>query len=341
MEVSVLIKLAVSLALGLLLGLERERTEASVAGIRTFALISLMGTICGLLGLQFGGWVVATGLAALAVLLVIANFARVKAGDIDPGLTTEFAATLLYGVGAYLAYGQTSVAVALGGTIALLLHLKKPMHKLVASIGEKHIKAIMRFVLVALVILPLLPNQDYGPYGAFNPFKTWLFVVLVVGLSLGGYMIYQFVGGKAGTLLNGILGGLISSTATTISQARQSAEAGSARWPVALIIMVASTVLYARVLVLIAIIAMEKFLQLGPPLAVMTATCGIIVAAGFRLSGKHPARMTPPQNPAELKSALILGALYAVIRLAAAAAKEHFGSGGGTGCITISNKLTV
>ena len=117
MEVSVLIKLAVSLALGLLLGLERERTEASVAGIRTFALISLMGTICGLLGLQFGGWVVATGLAALAVLLVIANFARVKGGDIDPGLTTEFAATLLYGVGAYLAYGQTSVAVALGGTM--------------------------------------------------------------------------------------------------------------------------------------------------------------------------------------------------------------------------------
>ncbi len=245
MEVSVLIKLAVSLALGLLLGLERERTEASVAGIRTFALISLMGTICGLLGLQFGGWVVATGLAALAVLLVIANFARVKGGDIDPGLTTEFAATLLYGVGAYLAYGQTSVAVALGGTIALLLH-----------------------------------------------------------------------------------GGLISSTATTISQARRSAEAGSARWPAALIIMVASTVLYARVLVLIAIIAMEKFLQLGPPLAVMMAACGIIVAAGFRLAGKHPARMTPPQNPAELKSALILGALYAVIRLAAAAAKEHFGSGG-------------
>jgi hypothetical protein len=106
MEASVLLKLGISLALGLLVGLERERAGASIAGIRTFALISLMGTICGLLGGQFGGWVVATGLAALAVLLMIGSFARVKGGDIDPGLTTELAATLLYGVGAYLADGR-------------------------------------------------------------------------------------------------------------------------------------------------------------------------------------------------------------------------------------------
>src|SRR5262245_12284759 len=197
MESNVFIQLGVSLLLGLLVGLQRERTESTVAGIRTFALITVFGTICAWLATKHGGWVIAAGLMALAALLVIANLARIKSGDIDPGMTTEIAALLLFGVGACVVIGQMAVAVALGGAIALLLQLKKPLHKFVATIGETDIKAIMQFVLVTLVILPVLPNRTFGPYAVLNPFKIWLFVVLIVGVSLCGYVVFKLVGDKA------------------------------------------------------------------------------------------------------------------------------------------------
>lgn len=328
MESNVFIQLGVSLLLGLLVGLQRERTEPAVAGIRTFPLITVFGTMCAWLATQYGGWVIAAGLLALAALLVIANLARIKSGDIHPGLTTEIAALLLFGVGACVVIGQMAVAVALGGTIALLLQLKKPMHQFVAAIGETDIKAIMQFALVTLVILPVLPNRTFGPYAVFNPFKIWLFVVLIVGVSLCGYLIFKLVGHKAGTWLGGVLGGVISSTATTVSYARRSAEAPGGANLAALVIMIASTILYARVLILIGAVASGSFLQLAPPLAVMFVACAVIAGVASRLGRKHPARMPPQENPAELKSALIFGALYALISFAVAAAKDHFGSSG-------------
>jgi uncharacterized membrane protein (DUF4010 family) len=328
MENNVFIQLGVSLLLGLLVGLQRERTEPAVAGIRTFPLITVFGTVCAWLATQYGGWVIAAGLLALAALLVIANLARIKSGDIHPGLTTEIAALLLFGVGACVVIGQMAVAVALGGTIALLLQLKKPLHQFVAAIGETDMKAIMQFALVTLVILPVLPNRTFGPYAVFNPFKIWLFVVLIVGVSLCGYLIFKFVGHKAGTWLGGVLGGVISSTATTVSYARRSAEASDSASLAALVIMIASTILYARVLILIGAVASGSFLQLAPPLAVMFVACAVIAGVASRLERKHPVSMPPQENPSELKSALIFGALYALISFAVAAAKDRFGSSG-------------
>ena len=328
MESNVFIQLGVSLLLGLLVGLQRERTEPAVAGIRTFPLITVFGTLCAWLATEHGGWVIAAGLMALAALLVVANLVRLKSGDIDPGLTTEIAALLLFGVGACVVIGQMAVAVALGGVIALLLQLKKPMHQFVAAIGETDIKAIMQFVLVTLVILPVLPNRTFGPYAVLNPFKIWLFVVLIVGVSLCGYLIFKVVGHKAGTWLGGVLGGVISSTATTVSYARRSADAPGGANLAALVIMIASTILYVRVLILIGAVASKSFLQIAPPLAVMFVACAIIAGLASRLAGKHTSKMPPPENPAELKSALVFGALYAVIIFAAAAARDRFGASG-------------
>ena len=328
MEDTVLVKLGVSLVLGLLVGMQRERTESSLAGIRTFTLITLYGTVCGLLARQVGGWVVAAGLIALAGLFVIGNYARLKTDDIDPGLTTELAALLMFGVGAYLAVGSMSIPVVLSGAIALLLQLKKPMHRFVAAIGEKDIRAIMQFVLVTLVILPVLPNQAFGPYGSLNPFKIWLFVVLIVSLSLFGYLIYKLAGVKAGMLFGGVLGGLISSTATTVSYAKSSTETPEGMGPAALVIMIASTVLYVRLTVLIAVVAARQFVQLTMPLLVMFGAGAVIVGGAYRLVQKQSIKLLPPENPAELKSALILGALFAVISLAVATAKVRLGSTG-------------
>jgi hypothetical protein len=137
MESNVFIQLGVSLLLGLLVGLQRERTESAVAGIRTFPLITVFGTMCAWLATAHGGWVIAAGLMALAALLVVANLVRLKSGDIDPGLTTEIAALLLFGVGACVVIGQMAVAVALGGVIALLLQLK-PMRNSSRPSAKRH-----------------------------------------------------------------------------------------------------------------------------------------------------------------------------------------------------------
>src|SRR4029077_10824533 len=210
-DLIVLQQLAVSFGIGLLLGLQRERAESSIGGIRTFPLIAIFGTVCALLGKTFGGWMVAAGLLALVAIVVYSNFAKIKSGDIDPGMTTEVAALLLYGLGAYVVIGSMVVTVVVGGAVAVLLQFKKPLHALAGAIGERDMRAIMQFVLLSLVILPVLPHQDFGPYGVWNPFQIWLMVVLIVGISLTGYIAYKCLGARRGTLLAGVLGGLISS----------------------------------------------------------------------------------------------------------------------------------
>src|SRR5206468_11745638 len=140
----------IALGLGLLVGMQRERTESHIAGIRTFPLITMLGTITGLLGLRYGGWVIAAGLAGLAAIVIVIKSERTDLPS-DPGITTEVAVLLMFGVGAYLVPGYLSVAVALAGMIAVLLHLKPEMHALARKVGANDFTAFMQLVLVTLV----------------------------------------------------------------------------------------------------------------------------------------------------------------------------------------------
>lgn len=321
-------QLVVSFGLGLLLGLERERREASIGGIRTFPIISLFGTVCAHVGQVFGGWIVAAGLMALAAVVVFANFAKMKSGDVDPGATTEIAMLLLYVLGVLIVAGGIAAALVVGGALALLLHLKKPLHDFAAAVGERDMRAIMQFVLLSLIILPVLPHGAYGPYGVWNPFKLWLMVVLIVGLSLGGYVAYKVFGARAGAVLGGVIGGLVSSTATTVSFARRAASQTSLAPLAALVISIAACISLARVLVEIAVVAPGSFLKLAPPLAALLGIC-LLITAGLYFLGNHSHTEMPEQkNPAELKSALIFGILYALVLVAVAAGREYFGSAG-------------
>ena len=327
-DILILQQLAVSFGLGLLLGLERERRGSSIAGIRTFPIISLFGTVCAQVGQTFGGWIVAVGFIALAAIVVCANFAQIKKGTIDPGMTTEAAALLLYAVGALIVIGYLAAAVVIAGAMAVLLHSKKPLHNFARAVGERDMRAIMQFVLLSLVILPILPSEDYGPYGVWNPFKLWLMVVLIVGISLGGYVAFKFFGTRAGSLVGGIIGGLVSSTATTVSYSRQTASEAALAPLGAFVIMTASCISIVRVLVEIAAVAPGQFGEMALPLIGMLGFCFLIAAALFFPSRKQGIRMPEQKNPAELKPALVFGGLYALVLLAVAVAKEHFGSAG-------------
>jgi uncharacterized membrane protein (DUF4010 family) len=311
-----------------LVGLQREYAVSQLAGIRTFPVITVLGTTCALLAEQFGGWIIGAGAIALAALLVVGNVAKMRSLVGDPGLTTEVAVLLMYGVGAYLVVGYASVAVAIGGGLAVLLSWKEPLHGFVQKMGPIDIKAIMQFALITLVILPVLPDQDYGPYEAFNPHRTWLMVVLIVGISLGGYVAYKLFGHKTGALLSGLLGGLISSTATTVSYARWVRTAPDSTLLGAAVIAIASTIALARVIAEIAVVAPNAFPLTAPPLAVMAAWMALLSTGIFFYARRETGQAPTHSNPAELRSALVFGGLYALVTLAIAAAKDVFGTTG-------------
>lgn len=325
----VFLNLAVALGLGLLVGLQRQRDASPIAGIRTFALVALLGGVCTVVGEIVGGWLLGVGLAAVAAVAVVGNVLRAGTAAHDPGLTTEVAMLVMFLVGSLAGAGNRELAVVLGAVTALLLHLRTQLHGFASRLGDQDMRGIMQFVVITLVVLPILPDQTYGPFDVLNPRKMWLMVVLITGLSLGGYVIYKLLGPRVGALAGGVLGGLISSTATTVTYARRTREdpaPGAALGTV--VIMLASSVVFARVLVLVATAARPAFAEVAPPLALMLAlTAGLSVTVWLRHRG---ARHDPPPagNPTEIKTALVFAALFGGVLLAVAAAKHHFGDRG-------------
>ena len=322
------IRLGIALGLGLLVGLQRQRTDARLAGIRTFPLVTVLGALCALLAPSLGGWVVAVAFGGLALVIVGGNLASLRAQEDRPGVTSEVALLVMFAVGAYLMVGSTAIAIAIGGAVAVLLHLKPQMHTLAAKIGDRDFTAIMQFALISLVILPVLPNRYFGPFAVLNPFKIWLMVVLIVGISLGGYIIYKFLGARAGAWAGGVLGGLISSTATTVRLARRSKQSPQAPGLAAFVIIVASAIVFVRLGILIGATAPQFIRAAIVPLAVMFAVLALLGWWNLRERDETAAAMPEQENPTELKPAIVFGLLYAVVLLAIAAAKEYFGQSG-------------
>lgn len=317
--------LGMALGIGFVVGLQRQRTDSTLAGVRTFPLITLFGTLCGLISGPLGVWTVAAGLLAMGGLTAV-SFVRSSQKDI--GLTTEFAMLVMFATGVLLAANQSAPALAIGGAVALLLHLKPQLHGFAAKLGDNDFKAIMQFVVVSLIVLPVLPDRYFGPYNALNPQRLWFTVVLIVGISLAGYLIYRFLGDRSGTLAGGILGGLISSTATTVSYARRSRNEENAAALAAIVIMIASTVVFARVLVLVGITS-PSFLPIAAmPIGIMIAGTGAISLLLWRKRDQSSAAMPQHGNPSELKAALLFALLYGGVLLAVAFAKERFGNNG-------------
>jgi len=318
----------IALGLGLLVGIQRERVDAPLAGVRTFALITLLGTLAGLLVPMLGPWIVVAGFFGLAMVIVIGNAMLLKQKRPDSGITTEIAILLMYAIGVYVVFGHKPLAVVLGAGVAVLLHFKPALHGFVERLGETDMRVMMQFVLISLVVLPVLPDRTYGPFDVLNPRDIWWMVVLVVGISLVGYISLKLYGGRAGIVLGGIIGGVISSTATTVSQARRSTTISSHLAASTLVIALASTVVYARVLVEIGAVAPGALSAIAPPIVIMLLAAIVICIAVWWTNRKLKTELPEQGNPTELKSAFLFGALYALVLLAVAAARYHFGDQG-------------
>ena len=317
--------LFLSIGLGLLVGMQRQSANSKTAGIRTFPIITLTGTICGLLAKEFDGWILAAGLIAVASLLVIGNIHRMKTDKEDIGITTEMAVLLMYGIGAYLVFGEMLVAIVVTGVLTVLLHFKTTLHGWVEKFGQEDLGAIMQFVLISMIVLPVLPDTTFDRYDSLNPQNIWLMVVLIVGISLVGYFIYKFIGSKAGVLLGGILGGLISSTATTVSYSRMARKTEAISKLAAFVILTASAVSLVRVMIEISVVAPSSFKTFLYPLAAELLIMVVLVVVLFFQNRKQKSELPPQTNPAELKGALIFAVLYGVISFISAAVKDNFG----------------
>lgn len=321
-------RFGIALGLGLLVGLQRERAHSGIAGFRTFGLVSLTGAVCGRLSMGLGGWVLAAGLLALAALLFVANLMRSRSeGAADFGLTTEVAALLMFGVGAIAAVGTPQVAAAVGGATMVLLQLKPELHGFASRISEEDVRAVVQFVVVTLIVLPILPDRDYGPYGVLNPRQIWWMVVLIVVLSLAAYVGYKLLGHRAGTWLGGLLGGLVSSTATTVAYARRVRDGELGATVAAQVVLIATAVVYLRLLVMLGVVWPALLANAAAPLLLLLLLQGLFALRGLqRREAAHEPMV--PSNPTELRTALAFGALFAVVLVAVAWAKEQLTSKG-------------
>lgn len=321
--------LAIATGLGLLIGLQKERADSPLAGLRTFAIVCLSGAVAAIVGEQTTQWLIVGGLLAIASLMIAGNLVIMQGGDgQDPGQTTEAAVILTYLIGALVVVGSREVATVVGASTAMLLHLREELHTWVDRLSDRDVRAIMQFVAISLVILPVLPDQTYGPYDVINPRQVWWMVVLIVGLNLAGYAAFRLFGARAGTALAGILGGVVSSTATTISYARQTQTSEGRDRVAVMVVWIASGVVFIRVMLEIGAVAPDFLPTAVGPLSVMLAVFVALAALRWRSGGQPGESPLEPGNPTELKPAILFGVLYAVVLLVLAAAEDLLGDGG-------------
>lgn len=322
---------ATSLAIGLLMGLERERHADTKAGLRTFGLVAMFGTLAALIAQQTtNAWIVAAGLAIVGAMIVAA-IAVDPRDDGDPGTTTVVALMISYGLGVAVWHGYGTLAAMLGIAATALLYFKAELHGFTRSLTRTDLISILQFAALTFIVLPILPDRDYGPYGAFNPHQVWWMVVLISGVSLAGYAALRFVGEGHGALITGGLGGLVSSTATTMVFSRHArADAANLR-AATVVIVIANLVVLLRLQLLASIVAPSIALLLaavfGPALLLGSAAAFLTWRHGAA-DGGGTVPMPKISNPTEIRVAISFGALYALVLLLSAWLQDIAGSRG-------------
>lgn len=330
-------RLAVALAIGLLMGLERGweyRTlpeGGRVAGLRTFGMIALLGAII----VQFDGPYrePLLGAAILAVALLMGiGYWRESLRSTDVSITTPIAALLALSLGAMAGLGHLTIASSAAVVITTILGFRIELHSLVANIEHEELTATMRLLLITVVVLPILPERGLGPWQALNPYQIWWMVVLIAGLSYLGYFANKFLGEERGMIVTGLFGGMTSSTAVTLTLAPVARERQEERAVVAAAILAASAIMFPRLLIIAAVLTPDLALKVAPSFAV--ATLITIVAAGFlawksrRVEPAAKSHGLRTRNPLDLWFALKFGLALALMMVASRAVESILGNSG-------------
>lgn len=324
-------KILLVLFLSFLIGLEREEHKATSAhygfgGVRTFPLIGLIGYAVAVLSGR-SAVPLAIGFAVIGGFMMLSYRHKLRTSE-TAGVTTEVSGLATYLLGALVYFEHYWIAVTLVVISLLLLELKEGLQTLARRVAPDEIRPFTKFLLLTAVILPALPNQDFTSF-RINPFRTWLVVVAVSGISYGSYVLQKLSKGRGSVVLTAVLGGAYSSTVTTVALAKRARNAGRPEVFSGSILM-ASGVMYVRLVVLVGIFNLK--------LARMLALPFLILAAGASLTGWFVTRRAgsarelesqpPPPNPLELRAAFQFAALFLAVVVVTRLAVMHLGKGG-------------
>jgi uncharacterized membrane protein (DUF4010 family) len=328
------LNVALVLALAFFIGLEREEHKQRVAaygfgGVRTFPIIGLVSYALALLsGPSLVPWTV--GFAVVGGFMLLSYFHKIGT-DPAAGFTTEMSALATYAIGGLVQHQAYWLASAIGVLAVLLLELKKGLEGLTTRVASDEIVTVTKFLILAVVILPIVPARDLTRFH-LNPFKTWLVVVAVSGVSFASYVLQRLLKGRGGIMLSALLGGAYSSTVTTVVLARQArAEATPRPDLFAGSILTASGVMYVRLVLLVAFFDASLAARLAPPfggLAVAACVAGWAVSRRSRAAGENAPPPPEPRNPLELGAALLFAGVFVVILVLTGLAREALGRAG-------------
>jgi len=347
---SLLTAIVVSASFGALVGLIRQwsdqktsSTETDFGGVRTYTFWAMVGCI-GTYASEL------TSPVLLAVLFLVVGAQQIAAKlytantTTRPGGTTLASTLLTVLIGALVFWDELPAAALVAATTMVLLGSKQPLHAWTRSFTREDVRATLQFVAITGVILPLVPDRDFGPYGAFNPYDTWLMVVLISGVGFAGYIAVRLLGSGAGLLLASVLGGVASSTATTLTFARRSKEEPAHSLDYSMAVVTASTVMLPRTLAIVAVISPALAKALILPLAII-ALPGIAFIAWWWLARRRESQVADNNNspmlsnPLNLSTAIKFALLYAAIAFAVKVLAES-GHTGGTLPLSFVSGLT-
>jgi uncharacterized membrane protein (DUF4010 family) len=333
-------RFGVALFIGMLIGLQREHahdlesaekgeTTKIPAGVRTFSLLAVTGCLAAFIADLFTEPLIFLGILFSITLLLLSSYYFIaQKGKV--GLTSEVAAVVTLLVGALCFWGQMAIAVAIGVVMTALLSFKFELHRFAERITRDDMVATLKFAIITAIILPVLPNQSFWgpPFDVLNPYKIWLMVVLISGLSFLGYILMQMVGSRQGIGLTGILGGLVSSTAVTLTFSQRSHQETAFAKSFALAIIISWVMMFGRVLVEVGAVYSPLLRTVWLPITAAGAAgllYGVYLFFGPRPDEDSSVEVT---NPFELGPAITFGLLYGVILLVSRVAQIYFGSTG-------------
>ena len=332
---NVALNFATAVLLGALVGIEREKRKteegetSSTAGLRTFTLLALLGAAAGFISRSASSpWILVTALVIVGGFVVAGYLVAARVSPDATGLTTEVAAIVVFLLGAMVMLGNAELAIGLGVVTAAVLAYKQPLHGFVGRLGWDDVYAGLRLLIATFIALPLLPDEPVDPWGALNPYKLWLLVILISSLSLVGYVLTRILGSARGTALTGLAGGIVSSTAVTLSFAKESRDKPQETAALACGILLAWAVMFVRVIVLVAAVNSALLASVLVPFVAMAVVVGGFAAfLYFRdgsVNGAAAKGDLKVENPFSLTAAAKFAVFFAVVLLAVKIAQEHF-----------------
>ncbi len=323
-------KLAVAILIGLLIGLEREharpKDDKIFAGVRTTPLIALLGFTAGLIASFTSYWIYFIIFAGFASLVTASHVFSAKTGKL--GGTSEVAIMIVFLLGTIVYFNFIILAAFITVIVALFLTLKFQLHNFVGKVSEEDLYATLKLAIITVIVLPLLPDKTYGPLNVINPRLIWYMVILVSGISFVGYILIKIFGEGKGIFITGLLGGMVSSTAVAFSLSKKSKDNSSLSPEFAVGILLASTIMYTRIFIVVLILNSALIESLWLPLLIFTVSgfiISLIMSKKFT-SGKHDE--IELNNPFRLKSAILFGIIFGIVIFAAKAGEVYLGSGG-------------